>query len=150
VTRSIKAHKVYREIDGSLLLLFAGLFVVVAGAEKALLSGDVLALAHAAHLDDVWTLTAVTAALSNVISNVPAVLAIKPFVQGVGDPQKIWLVIAMSSTFAGNLTLVGSVANLIVAEKARQQGIEISFWRYARVGVPLTLLTLALGAWRLS
>lgn len=56
----------------------------------------------------------------------------------------------MSSTLAGNLTLVGSVANLIVAEKARQAGIEISFWRYARVGVPLTLFTLALGAWRLS
>ena len=50
----------------------------------------------------------------------------------------------------GNLTLVGSVANLIVAEKARQAGIEISFWRYARVGVPVTLATLALGAWRLS
>ena len=93
---------------------------------------------------------AVTAALSNVISNVPAVLAIKPFVQDLGDPQKIWLVIAMSSTFAGNLTLVGSVANLIVAEKALQQGVEISFWRYARVGVPLTIATLALGAWWLN
>jgi Na+/H+ antiporter NhaD/arsenite permease-like protein len=150
VTRSIKAHKVYREIDGSLLLLFAGLFVVVAGAEKVLLSDQALVLAHSLHLENVWTLTSVTAALSNVISNVPAVLAIKPFVQGLGDPHKIWLVIAMSSTFAGNLTLVGSVANLIVAEKARQAGIEISFWRYARVGAPLTLLTLALGAWRLS
>ena len=150
VTRSIKAQKVYREIDGSLLLMFAGLFVVVAGAEKVLLTGDVLELARGAHLENVWTLTAVMAALSNVISNVPAVLAIKPFVQGVGDPRKMWLVIAMSSTFAGNLTLVGSVANLIVAEKARQAGIEISFWRYARVGIPLTLLTLALGAWRLS
>lgn len=150
VTRSIKAQKVYREIDGSLLLLFAGLFVVVAGAEKALLTSDVLDLARSIHLENVWSLTVVMAALSNVISNVPAVLAIKPFVQGVADPQKAWLVIAMSSTFAGNLTLVGSVANLIVAEKARQAGIEISFWRYARIGVPLTLLTLALGAWRLS
>ena len=150
VTRSIKAQKVYREIDGSLLLLFAGLFVVVAGAEKVLLSSDVLDLARSAHLDNVWALTAVTAALSNVISNVPAVLAIKPFVQDLGDPQKIWLVIAMSSTFAGNLTLVGSVANLIVAEKALQQGVEISFWRYARVGVPLTIATLALGAWWLN
>ena len=150
VTRSIKAQKVYREIDGSLLLLFAGLFVVVAGAEKVLLSSDVLDVARSAHLDNVWALTAVTAALSNVISNVPAVLAIKPFVQGLGDPQKTWLVIAMSSTFAGNLTLVGSVANLIVAEKALQQGVEISFWRYARVGVPVTVVTLALGAWWLS
>ncbi len=150
VTRSIKAHKVYREIDGSLLLLFAGLFVVVAGAQKVLLSADVLALAHSAHLENVWTLTAVTAALSNVISNVPAVLALKPFLQNMDDQHRVWLVVAMSSTLAGNLTLVGSVANLIVAEKARQTGIEISFWRYARVGVPLTLAALALGAWRLS
>ncbi len=150
VTRSIKAHKVYREIDGSLLLLFAGLFVVVAGAEKVLLTGDVLALARSAHLENVWALSAITAALSNVISNVPAVLALKPFVQGMPDAHRVWLAVAMSSTLAGNLTLVGSVANLIVAEKARQAGIEISFWRYARVGVPLTFVTLALGAWRLS
>jgi Na+/H+ antiporter NhaD/arsenite permease-like protein len=150
VTRSIKAQKVYREIDGSLLMLFAGLFVVVAGVEKTLLSSDVIAAARALHLENAWILTAIVAALSNVISNVPAVLAVKPFLQGLADPERAWLVVAMSSTFAGNLTLVGSVANLIVAEKARQEGIELSFWRYARIGVPLTLLTLALGAWRLS
>ena len=80
----------------------------------------------------------------------PAVLALKPFLQSMADQHRVWLVVAMSSTLAGNLTLVGSVANLIVAEKARQTGIEISFWRYARVGVPLTLAALALGAWRLS
>jgi Na+/H+ antiporter NhaD/arsenite permease-like protein len=150
VTRAIKAPKVYREIDGSLLMLFAGLFIVVAAGEKVLLSDAVLAYARAAHLGNVWTLTAVTAVLSNVISNVPAVLALKPFVQSLPDPRKIWLVVAMSSTLAGNLTLVGSVANLIVAEKARQAGLHISFWRYAAVGAPLTLATLAIGAWRLG
>ncbi len=150
VTRSIKAQKVHREIDGSLLLLFAGLFVVVAGAEKVILTEDVVALARSAHLENVWTLTAITAALSNLISNVQAVLALKPFVQGMPDSDRTWLVVAMSSTLAGNLTLVGSVANLIVAEQARRAGIEISFWTYPRIGVPLTLVTLALGAWRLS
>jgi Na+/H+ antiporter NhaD/arsenite permease-like protein len=150
VTRAIKARKVYREIDGALLLMFAGLFVVVAGAEKVLLTPDVVAAVQGLHLDNVWALTGVSAVLSNVISNVPAVLALKPFVAGLPDESRAWLVIAMSSTLAGNFTLVGSVANLIVAERARAAGIEISLWTYCRAGIPLTLLTLALGAWWLS
>ncbi len=150
VTRAIKARKVYREIDGALLLMFAGLFVVVAGAEKVLLTPDVVAAVQGLHLDNVWALTGVSAVLSNVISNVPAVLALKPFVAGLPDESRAWLVIAMSSTLAGNFTLVGSVANLIVAERARTAGIEISLWTYCRAGIPLTLVTLALGAWWLS
>ena len=150
VTRAIKARKVYREIDGALLLMFAGLFVVVAGAEKVLLTPDAVAAVQGLHLDNVWALSGVSAVLSNVISNVPAVLALKPFVAGLADAPRAWLVIAMSSTLAGNFTLVGSVANLIVAERARAAGIEISLWAYCRAGIPLTLLTLALGAWWLS
>ena len=150
VTRAIKAHKVYREIDGSLLLMFAGLFVVVAAAERTLLTPEAISAIQSLHLDNVYVLTTVTALLSNIISNVPAVLALKPFVQGLADPHRIWLVIAMSSTLAGNLTLVGSVANLIVAERARSAGIEISFWTYCRAGIPLTVATLAMGAWWLS
>lgn len=150
VTRAVNPPKVYREIDGSLLLLFAGLFVVVAGAEKVLLDEQTIAAARALRLDQVPVLTVLVAALSNVISNVPAVLALKPFVQGLADPRRAWLVIAMASTLAGNLTLVGSVANLIVAEKARAAGIHISFWNYARIGVPLTILTLGLGVWFLA
>jgi Na+/H+ antiporter NhaD/arsenite permease-like protein len=92
----------------------------------------------------------VTALLSNLVSNVPAVLVLRPFVQGLPDQQHVWLVIAMASTLAGNLTLVGSVANLIVAERARAAGIEISFAAYLRIGLPLTLVTLAAGAWWLS
>jgi Na+/H+ antiporter NhaD/arsenite permease-like protein len=150
VTRAIKAHKVYEEIDGSLLLMFAGLFVIVAAAEKVLLTPEVIGAVQAFHLDNVYILTATTAALSNIISNVPAVLALKPFVLGLADQHRVWLVIAMSATLAGNLTLVGSVANLIVAERARAVGIAISFWAYCKVGIPLTLITLAIGAWWLS
>jgi Na+/H+ antiporter NhaD/arsenite permease-like protein len=150
ITRAIKARKVYREIDGSLLLMFAGLFVVVAGAEKVLLTPQAIAAVNSLRLGDVWILTAVTAALSNIISNVPAVLALKPFVQNLPDANRAWLVVAMSSTLAGNLTLIGSVANLIVAERARAAGIELSFAAYCRVGIPLTLLSLAFGAWWLS
>ena len=150
ITRAIKARKVYREVDGSLLLMFTGLFVVVAAAEKILFTPEVVNAAQAVHLDNAYVLTTVTALLSNVISNVPAVLALKPFVQDLVDQQRIWLVIAMSATLAGNLTLLGSVANLIVAERARTAGIAISFWTYCRAGIPLTLITLTMGAWWLS
>ena len=150
VTRAIKAHKVYQEIDGSLLLMFAGLFVVVAAAEKVLLTPEVIASVQAFHFANVYVLTADTAVLSNIISNVPAVLALKPFVLGLADQHRIWLVIAMSATLAGNLTPVGSVANLIVAERARAAGIHISFWAYCRAGIPITIATLAIGAWWLS
>ena len=150
ITRAIKARKVYREIDGSLLLMFTGLFVVVAAAEKILFSPEVVRAVQAFYLDNAYVLTAVTAVLSNVISNVPAVLALKPFVQGLVDQHRIWLVIAMSATLAGNLTLLGSVANLIVAERAHAAGITISFWTYCRAGIPLALITLAMGAWWLG
>jgi Na+/H+ antiporter NhaD/arsenite permease-like protein len=150
VTRSIKAHKVYQEIDGSLLLMFAGLFVVVAAAEKVLLSPELVGAVQSFHFANTYVATADTAVLSNIISNVPAVLALKPFVLGLTDQHRIWLVIAMSATLAGNLTPVGSVANLIVAERARAAGIHNSLWTHCRAGIPLTLLTLALGAWWLS
>jgi Na+/H+ antiporter NhaD/arsenite permease-like protein len=150
VTRSIKANKVYQEIDGSLLLMFAGLFVVVAAAEKVLLSPELVGAVQSFHFANTYVLTADTAVLSNIIGNVPAVLALKPFVLGLTDQHRIWLVIAMSATLAGNLTPVGSVANLIVAERARAAGIHISLWTHCHAGIPLTLLTLALGAWWLS
>ena len=78
----------------------------------------------------------------------PAVLILRPFVPGLHDPARAWLVIAMASTLAGNLTLLGSVANLIVAKGAEGEGVPITFWAYFKVGLPLTLLTLAAGtAW---
>jgi Na+/H+ antiporter NhaD/arsenite permease-like protein len=70
---------------------------------------------------------------------------LKPFVASLADPQRAWLVVAMASTLAGNLTLVGSVANLIVAQRARSRGIEIGFWAYFRIGAPLTMLTILFG-----
>ena len=138
LTRQIKPRRIYRELDGPLLILFAGMFVVVAGAEKALLTPDRIAMAKTLGLDMVWRLSLFTAVLSNIVSNVPAVLALRPFIPTFPDPQRAWLVVAMSSTLAGNFTLLGSVANLIVAEHARSEGMPISFWAYFKVGAPLT------------
>ena len=147
-TRAIKPARIYREIDGPLLFMFAGLFVVVAGAERVLLTPDIIASAKGLGLDDVWRLSGFTAVLSNITSNVPAVLALKPFIPGLHDPRRAWLVVAMSSTLAGNFTLLGSVANLIVAEQARAAGARLSFGAYFKVGLPLTAITLLGGtAW---
>jgi Na+/H+ antiporter NhaD/arsenite permease-like protein len=148
LTRRVKSRRVYAEIDWSLLLMFAGLFIIVAGAERALLGPDLLSAMAGLHLDRVTMLAAVTAVLSNLVSNVPAVLVLKPFVQGLKDPQSAWLVVAMASTLAGNFTTLGSIANLIVVQRAGAAGVAIGFWDYFRVGAPLTLITLAIGvAW---
>jgi Na+/H+ antiporter NhaD/arsenite permease-like protein len=150
VTRSIKPRRIYREIDGPLLLMFAGLFVVVAGAERTLLTPDIVASVKSFGLNDPWRLSLSTAVLSNLVSNVPAVLALRPFVADLADPQRAWLIVAMASTLAGNFTLLGSVANLIVAEQARGAGVPISFGAYFRMGLPLTLVTLVAGTWWLA
>src|SRR5438067_7409688 len=134
----------------ALLLMFAGLFVVVAGFEKALLTPEVIDGIGRAGLGDTGVLSAVTAVLSNLVSNVPAVLVLRPFVGQTGDPQHAWLFVAMASTLAGNLTVLGSVANLIVVQLARAEGVTIGFWEYFRVGAPLTVLTILLGLWWLS
>jgi Na+/H+ antiporter NhaD/arsenite permease-like protein len=145
ITRRVKSEKVYQQIDWPLLLMFMGLFIVVAGFERAVLTPEVMSAVSNLHLDQLPVLSLITAALSNLVSNAPAVLVLKPFVASLPDPQLAWLTIAMSSTLAGNLTLVGSVANLIVAQVARSHGVTISFWDYAKVGVPLTAFTIFIG-----
>ena len=95
-------------------------------------------------------LAAVAAVLSNLVSNVPAVLLLKPFVQSLAEPRTAWLTLAMASTLAGNFTILGSVANIIVVQRARRYGIEIGFWPYFAVGAPVTLATIALGVVLLS
>jgi len=84
-------------------------------------------------------------ALSNLVSNVPAVILWLPVVPRVANASFVWLVIAMSSTFAGNLTLLGSMANLIVAERAGARGERIGFMDYLRVGLPTTVVTMLWG-----
>jgi Na+/H+ antiporter NhaD/arsenite permease-like protein len=149
LTRRIGSKKIYREIDWPLLLMFAGLFIVVAAFDKVVLTPGEVAGFGALRLDQAPTLALVSAVLSNVVSNVPAVLALKPFVAELSDPKRAWLIVAMASTLAGNFTLVGSIANLIVVERARALGVRIGFWTYFKVGAPLTLATIALGLWRL-
>jgi len=143
----IKPQKIYRQVDWSLLTMFTGLFIVVHAFQVRVVAGWGI---------ERWTwllsrptalLSLVSAALSNLVSNVPAVLLLEPAAQAVPANlrETAWLALAMSSTFAGNLTVLGSVANLIVVETAGRDGVTISFWEYCKVGIPLTVVTLLLG-----
>jgi Na+/H+ antiporter NhaD/arsenite permease-like protein len=145
LNRRVKPEKVYREINWQLLVLFTGLFVVIGGVEAAGLTDRLFAWAEVMNLQRPIVLTGVTALASNLVSNVPAVLLLKSLIPSFAEPGRAWLVVAMAATLAGNLTVVGSVANLIVVEAARTARIEIGFLEYCRVGVPLTIATLLVG-----
>jgi Na+/H+ antiporter NhaD/arsenite permease-like protein len=147
LTRRVRSARVYAEIDWSLLLMFAGLFIIVAGAERALLTPSVLTAAGALHLERLPMLAGVTAVLSNVVSNVPAVLVLKPFVDALPDAPRAWLTVAMAATLAGNFTILGSVANLIVVQRAAARGVTVGFGAYFVVGAPLTVLSILFGTW---
>ena len=83
--------------------------------------------------------------LPNLVSNVHAVILFAPHVSSFSNPEDIWLLLAMASTFAGNFTLVGSVANLIVVEVGKENGGTMGFWEYFKVGAPLTIITVLVG-----
>ena len=143
-TRRIKPARVYRLIDWTMLAMFTGLFIVVAGFETTGFQTEVVNLVGVQRLTHPVTLTVVVAILSNLVSNVPAVLLFRPLYPMLGGSRAVAMLIASASTYAGNLTVVGSIANLIVIEQARLRKINVTFVDYLRVGVPITLITLAI------
>lgn len=144
ITRTHDPHLVYEEVDWGLLVFFVGLFLIVGGAENAGLVERLLKFGARWNLQSGSVFTIATAALSNIVSNVPAVMVLKSIVPGFADPRQGWLLLAMASTLAGNLTITGSVANIIVVERAKPE-VRIRFGEYMRAGVPVTLLTLGFG-----
>lgn len=150
VTRRVRPRKVYAAIDWDLLMLFIGLFVIVTAGERAGFDQRMFDMLRPLGVATVAGLSATAAILSNVISNVPAVMLFTKLVPRLPDPRRAWLALAMSSTLAGNLTILGSIANLIVVEGARRRGHVVGFWEYARVGVPLSLITILIGVIWLS
>jgi len=147
ITRTLEPRKLYPEVDWGLLVFFIGLFLIVGGAENAGIVGRLLEVAEHWNLQRLGTFTIVVALLGNIVSNVPAVMLLKSLIPGFNNPHTAWLALAMASTLAGNLTITGSVANLIVVESAKPE-MEIGFWDYFRVGLPITMATLLVGwAW---
>jgi Na+/H+ antiporter NhaD/arsenite permease-like protein len=142
LSRRLHSADVMGFVDWQLLLLFIGLFVVNQAFESTGLAAEAVAWlgGRGVHLGEPGPLLVVGALLSNLVSNVPAVMLLLPHLQG--DAAGVTL--ALVSTFAGNLLLVGSIANLIVVDLARKQGIDIDWKQHALTGIPVTLGTLAL------
>jgi len=144
VQRRHSPKMIYGDVDWSLLMLFLGLFLIIGGAEQAGVTEQLLRAAEKLNLQNHVIFTAVVTLLSNIVSNVPAVMLLKGLMPQFHNPHHAWLMLAMSSTLAGNLTITGSVANIIVVEKARAEA-HIGFLEYMKIGVPVTVLTLAIG-----
>lgn len=144
ITRTRDPHLVYEEVDWGLLVFFIGLFLIVGGAENAGLTKHLLGFGERFNLQHLGVFTLVTAILSNLVSNVPAVMLLKSLVAQFANPHSAWLTLAMASTLAGNLTITGSVANIIVVERARKEA-KITFLDYFKIGLPVTFLTLLFG-----
>jgi Na+/H+ antiporter NhaD/arsenite permease-like protein len=144
ITRTRDPHLVYEEVDWGLLVFFVGLFLIVGGAEDSGLTKHLLGFGERFNLQHLGVFTLVTAILSNLVSNVPAVMLLKSLVTQFTNTHSAWLTLAMASTLAGNLTITGSVANIIVVERAQKEAV-ITFLDYFRIGLPVTLVTLLFG-----
>ena len=141
MSRQLRSQNMLGLVDWELLVLFMSLFVVNAALQSTGLTGQAVdwMAAHGVRLDHPGSLFAATFVLSNLVSNVPAVMLLMPVVHHpLGG-----VMLALVSTLAGNLLIVGSIANIIVVDAAGRRGIVIDWRRHARVGVPVTLMTLA-------
>jgi len=141
-SRQMRTRDMLEQVDWHLLTLFCGLFIVIGGF---MLTGMPAALVTdlkgcGLDLHNLYVLTGLSALLSNLVSNVPATMLMLQFL----NPARVteWYVLALASTYAGNLVTIGSIANLITIEQARHYGITIGFKEHARIGIPVTSMSL--------
>lgn len=143
-SRRLSSREILGQVDWHLLVLFMGLFVVNHALAASGMLGEAMGGIERAGINPAhpgW-LFGVTVVLSNLVSNVPAVMLLLPAAKGpLAGP-----ILALASTLAGNLFIVGSIANIIVIDQAGQLGVKIGWRDHARVGMPVTVLTLALTA----
>ena len=141
-------HEVLKLVDWHLLVFFAALFVVVEGLNGTGLPDEIYKSIHSvfgvSSASQAWNLAWFSVLGSNIFSNVPFVLVAGKWINSFAQPDLMWKVMALATTFAGNLTILGSVANIIVVESARDH-VEIGFCDYARFGIPVTILTTVVG-----
>jgi len=142
MSRRLHSNKMLGLVDWELLVLFAGLFVVNHAFQQTGLTAAAVAdlAARGVHLEHPGPLFVATLILSNTVSNVPAVMLLLP----VANHSLAGPLLALVSTLAGNLFIVGSIANIIVVDAAARRGIAIDWRTHARVGVPVTVVTLSI------
>ncbi len=146
-------QQILQKVDWGIILFFIGLFILISGVQSSGLLSTIVGYfqnASGGSAGTVAGMTVLTAILSNLTSNVPAVLLLAPVVQNIAPTTRMWLTLALSSTFAGNATIIGAAANVIVARAASKQGIHISLSEFAKYGIPITLVSLLLTVAALS
>jgi len=149
VNRKASGRALIGSVDWSILLFFIGLFVVIAGVERSGVRAaiqDTFTFVSGGSTGGVWWLSGLSAVLSNLVSNVPTVLLLEPVVRAapIASQRNLWLTLAASSTLAGNATILGAAANVIVVQAATRQGVEVPFRDWVRAGLPVTIATLVL------
>jgi len=138
----IKPSKVIKEVDWVLLLFFAGLFIVVHGIEKVgVLNRFIENTPVSNNLTGIISVHGLSLVLSQIVSNVPYTILMLPILKSASS-DLLWLSLASAATLAGNATIIGAVANLIVIEVAKKYDVEIGFWQFFKVGVMITFITL--------
>jgi Na+/H+ antiporter NhaD/arsenite permease-like protein len=142
-SRRMRTRSILDLVDWHLITLFIGLFVVVKGMETTNLPVHSIGWmkAHGIDIGNLYILAIASNLLSNLVSNVPATMVLVKLTDAATPVP--WYVLALATTFAGNLLTIGSIANLIVIEQAKTFGIHISFKEHARIGVPVTLASMA-------
>ena len=139
----VKAKEMLAGVDWSIILFFVGLFIVIEGVKDSTLLDEIRSGFpgfHDGSIPSLEWLTALSAFMSNLVSNVPAVMLLSEMIPI--SQTDLWLALAASSTLAGNATILGAAANVIVAEKAEGMGVQINFWKFTLVGFPIAMATL--------
>ncbi len=139
ITRRINPNRIYENIDFNLLVIFIGLFVIIGGVKASGLLNLIQSWLPVDAMQRLDSFAFISIVLSNLVSNVPAVLLLQYYIP-VEDAGLKWQALALFSTFAGNLTIFGSIANLIVAEIAKKNNVLLKGKEYLRVGFPLTVI----------
>ena len=141
-SRKMQSRHILQHIDWHLITLFCSLFIVIHAAETNNIPAVLMETLRRIGIDvrNLMMLTGISTVLSNLVSNVPATMLLLRFIDASNPVE--WYTLAVSSTFAGNFIVIGSIANLIVIEQASRHGIEISFKEHAKVGIPVTLFSL--------
>jgi Na+/H+ antiporter NhaD/arsenite permease-like protein len=139
----IRPSKLIKTIDWSLLLFFCGLFIVIGGAQQAgVLNVFMNTLCVQNDIAGIVSVNVFSALVSQVVSNVPLTMLVIPLIKNIpGDV--LWISLAAGSTLGGNATIIGAVANIIVVEQAYSQGIKLGWWEFSKVGIVVTVLTIA-------
>ncbi len=138
-----KPSLVIKDIDWVLLLFFASLFILVSSIQSLGLLDSFINIELTENLSSIVGLHSLSLIMSQILSNVPYTVLMVPLMEVLNN-ENLWLSLASSATLAGNATIIGAMANLIVIESSEKEGVKISFWEFFKVGIITTIITLIL------